>query len=413
MPKLVNANPRYRKHKASGQAVVTLNGADHYLGPHGTAVSRREYDRLVGEWLATGRQPPRVASEPEALAIVELVARYWAWCQSYYVFKGKPTGEPARIRDALKPLNRLYGDLPVSRFGPVALKAVRQGWIDGGLARRHINQRVGRIKRLFKWGVAEELVPAVVFQSLQAVDGLRYGHTEARETEPIKPVPDAFVDAVLPYVTPTVRAMIEIQRVTGMRGGEVCAMRAIDIDTSGPVWIYEPAAHKNQWRGHRRLVPLGPRAQEIVKQFLGTRMIGYLFSPRASVAERNEQKRQMRKTKVQPSQADRRKRRTKKQPGDWYDSRSYHHAVRYGIVRANKARLKADPTATPIPNWHPHQLRHTHATAIRKQYGLEGPRAQTGERSRNLRGEESRPSGAHCTRGRLKSWLPGRDRRVA
>jgi hypothetical protein len=30
--------PKYRKHKASGQAVVTLAGRDHYLGPRGTAI---------------------------------------------------------------------------------------------------------------------------------------------------------------------------------------------------------------------------------------------------------------------------------------------------------------------------------------------------------------------------------------
>ena len=45
MPKLTNSVPKYRKHRASGQAVVTLNGRDHYLGPHGTKASRIEYDR--------------------------------------------------------------------------------------------------------------------------------------------------------------------------------------------------------------------------------------------------------------------------------------------------------------------------------------------------------------------------------
>jgi hypothetical protein len=45
-----NPNPRlpkYRKHKASGQAIVTLNGVDFYLGPHGSAASKHEYDRLI------------------------------------------------------------------------------------------------------------------------------------------------------------------------------------------------------------------------------------------------------------------------------------------------------------------------------------------------------------------------------
>ncbi|WP_428305029.1 hypothetical protein [Lacipirellula sp.] len=47
MPRLVDALPKYRKHKASGQAVVTLNGRDHYLGPHGTSASKAFYDRLL------------------------------------------------------------------------------------------------------------------------------------------------------------------------------------------------------------------------------------------------------------------------------------------------------------------------------------------------------------------------------
>ena len=31
--------PSYRRHRASGQAVVTLNGVDHYLGPWNTEAS--------------------------------------------------------------------------------------------------------------------------------------------------------------------------------------------------------------------------------------------------------------------------------------------------------------------------------------------------------------------------------------
>ncbi len=55
MPRLSQAVPRYQKHRATGQAVVRVNGRDYYLGPHGTKASRLEYDRLIGEWLATGR----------------------------------------------------------------------------------------------------------------------------------------------------------------------------------------------------------------------------------------------------------------------------------------------------------------------------------------------------------------------
>ena len=58
MPRLTNATPKYRKHRASNQAIVTIDGQDFYLGPHGTRASRREYDRLIAEWLQNDRRLP-------------------------------------------------------------------------------------------------------------------------------------------------------------------------------------------------------------------------------------------------------------------------------------------------------------------------------------------------------------------
>ncbi len=56
MPKLIHEPPKYRHHKPSGQAIVTLNGVAHYLGRWKSKASRVEYDRLIGEWLANGRR---------------------------------------------------------------------------------------------------------------------------------------------------------------------------------------------------------------------------------------------------------------------------------------------------------------------------------------------------------------------
>ena len=50
MSKKQVAVPKYRLHRASRQAVVTLAGRDHYLGPWRSLASRTEYDRLIGEW---------------------------------------------------------------------------------------------------------------------------------------------------------------------------------------------------------------------------------------------------------------------------------------------------------------------------------------------------------------------------
>ena len=75
MPRLSQSVPKYRKHKASGQAIVTLNGRDIYLGPWRSKISRLEYDRRISEWLAGGRnQPPsdaavRLQSSSQAIAL--------------------------------------------------------------------------------------------------------------------------------------------------------------------------------------------------------------------------------------------------------------------------------------------------------------------------------------------------------
>lgn len=63
--------PKYRKHKASGQALVTIAGRDHYLGPWKSKASRAEYDRLIGEWLAAGRPTT-------GLAVANELSRAWA-----------------------------------------------------------------------------------------------------------------------------------------------------------------------------------------------------------------------------------------------------------------------------------------------------------------------------------------------
>ena len=136
------------------------------------------------------------------------------------------------------------------------------------LSRSVINNRVNRIKRVFKWAVSEELIPTRIYEGLRTVAGLRYGRTTARETEPVKPVSDHAVEPVLPFVAPQVAAMIKLQRLTGMRPCEVVIMRPCDIDTNCDIWIYEPSDHKNRWRGHRKQIPLGPQAQEIISQFL-------------------------------------------------------------------------------------------------------------------------------------------------
>ena len=257
VPKLHHSIPSYSLHKRSGQAVVRLSGRDFYLGPFGSLESRERYDRFVAEWLANGRRPPEPKAKAPAddgLTIDELILRYMEFARVHYRKNDAPTKELGNIKDSFRPLHQLYGSTPAASFGPKRLKTVRERMIADGLARGVINQRVGRIVRAFKWAGSEELIPAAVYQSLKTVSGLQRGRTAARETEPVKPVPEAFVDAIKPHVAPQVWAMVELQRLAGMRPGEVIAMRTGDLDVSGKVWAYRPSAHKMEHRDRERVV---------------------------------------------------------------------------------------------------------------------------------------------------------------
>ena len=122
MPALSVATPKYRRHRASGQAVVTLAGVDHYLGPYKSVASVAEYDRLVAEWLLRGRTgPPN--TQADGLTVAEAIAAYWRHAKTYYrSADGRPTSELGGIKTAFRPILRLYGRQPVAEFGPLALK---------------------------------------------------------------------------------------------------------------------------------------------------------------------------------------------------------------------------------------------------------------------------------------------------
>src|SRR5690606_34858991 len=106
------------------------------------------------------------------------------------------------------------------------------------------NSRVNRIRRMFRWGVENELVPSSILHALQAISALKRGRSEARETKPVQPVPDDRIDAVVAAVSRQVAAMIQLQRLTGMRPNEVMNMRLCDIEREGETWLYTPFSHK-------------------------------------------------------------------------------------------------------------------------------------------------------------------------
>ena len=185
--------------------------------------------------------------------------------------------------------------------------------------------------------------------------------------------------------------------------------------------VVPPRQHKTAHHGRERAIPLGPKARTVLATFLlrdGAPPDGFghvepnnpdhhdarlvmadayeeagrirdaellragelvefvsgcvvdplapLFSPAAARAEWARAARSKRKSKVPPSQMNRRKATPARVPGAVYKVTAYGYAVR-------KAADKAGVT-----HWHPNQLRHTFATEVRRAHGPEAAQVLLG-----------------------------------
>lgn len=340
MPK--GRTPSYRLHKASGQAVVTISGHDHYLGRHGSDASRKAYDALIGRWMAGGRGA--VVETDRGATVSEVVVGFWAWAKGYYVKDGKETSQLWVLKPALEVLHRLYGDTPAAEFSPSKLKVLRQHWVDSGVSRPVVNRKANVVRQCFSWAVEHEMVPGGVSHALKAVKNLAYGRTTAPERPRVLPVPQGDVEAAMPFLAPRDAAMVRLQLATGMRPGEACVVRPVDVDRSGEVWTYRPHRHKSQHHGKDRVVFLGPEARAILAPLIARAASpeSYLFRCKGG---------------------------GKGVVGRVVTENAYCRAIGKGCRKAG------------IEVWTPNRLRHSAGTRIRAKYGIEVARILLGHSS--------------------------------
>lgn len=326
------------------------------LSPVGSKFATQ--DRAVAEEVAGRLWEAAIfnAEKPtgKASTIAGLVRAYLAHARKYYRgADGKPTQEAENIRYGLAPLIKHCPTLPIEEFGPLKLKEVREQMIETGWTRGVVNRRIGIIKRMFRWAVSEALAPVHVHQALLTVEGLKKGRSKAREPAPITAVASSDVYAILPYTTPTIAAMVKLQLLSGMRSGELVIIRPMDIETGGKVWLYHPSTHKTAYRDQSRTICLGPQAQAIIKPFLLRKLDSYLFSPKESEQHRNY---------------------THKAVGQRYTTSSYRKSVGYALKAAKTAGVD-------VKAFSPHRIRHTAATRIRKELGLDAARSVLGHKT--------------------------------
>jgi len=401
---------RFAKPDGSVHARCCLFRKTVYLGKYGSEESYERFKRIQARWQAafaaghtgTGRVsagPAPAATEGFHRTVEELIARFWLYAEGRYrTAEGKPTKELINYRAALRPLRRLCGDLPVSEFGPRALREVRDAMASGswmtddekaetrargwkiGWCRRVVNRNLVRLRTFLRWCETEELLEESRVSSLCKVRGLELGEQAVRESPDRLPVPEADLAATLPRLRAVIRALVELQLLTAARPSELVKLTAADLRRDGRFqiggqsvhipgcWVYDPTEHKLAHKKIKRIILFGPRAQEVLAPFSERAENGaaHLFSPRETVASWRETQRQLRKTKVQPCQQKRKAKRDAwaaqrlRAPGSHYTVSSYAHAI--------AAACAKQPAITP---WSPYRLRHNAATRLQEQFGWE------------------------------------------
>ena len=251
--------------------------------------------------------------------------------------------------------------------------------------RKIVNRCTNSIISIFAWGVENDLVQETTWRALKAVKPLQEGSSETFDYEEREPVPDTVIRRTLPFLPPTLRAMVQLQRILGMRPNEIFKMRVGDIDTTkeNGLWYYVPGSYKTSRFVGKIVFPLGEPEQELIAPYLkGKKAEQAVFCPRTAMEERNAERRANRKTKISPSQAARDKARAAKPSrySEFYNRDSYRQAIEHAIEKGNRQL----PDDEKIPHWFPYQLRHTASTVAELEHSDEDAQALLGHRNVNM-----------------------------
>ncbi len=246
--------PSYLLHRPSGQARVRIKGKDHYLGRVRVAGMRELYDDLIVEWFGRGD------AGHVTLKLDDLALLYVKHAEQHYRKHGRPTSELSCIKTAIRYVIRLYGTSRVRDFGPRALKAVRDAMIADGHCRRSINKHIGRIRRLFRWGVENEYVPSEVYGARSGSARIASGSLCGRRDRSSPAGPNCLR-----------RRRAALRQSSGLGGDSIAIAHRHEAGRGScnawvrsqhvrQDWEYRPSEHKGEHHGQQRVVFIGPQA---------------------------------------------------------------------------------------------------------------------------------------------------------
>jgi hypothetical protein len=390
--------PRAKVHGRSGMARVRVCGKEVWLGPAGSPAADQRYRQILAAWVASGgrsiddalvvdqpaavevpRTPakrkraerPRADSRPAsaAMTVGGLVLAYLASIKA-----GRTDAEVRQLSKwwrAREIGNALLSRaaVPVAQFGPRMLREVRDELaatpktykVADSIkhrARSYVNRLVRETVAMFAWGVSEELVPVEVWQALQTTPPLRAGESRARETSPRLPVTPAEVDPILPFMPPVLADMVRFCRLVSCRPMEACNLRMADVEPCAGVLKWTLDRHKTAHHGVIKQIPIGPRAEAIVRRWAAGK------SPDTPVFARADRDR----VKVEGTIRTKAYRSTR----EAFTTEEIRKAIQSACDLAER------------PRWTTYQLRHAGLGEVRAELGVEAEAAVAGWTSAKL-----------------------------
>lgn len=259
--------------RKDGQCFVRVRGRDAYLGKAGSVQAQEAYARLVAA-LARGEGLPRKAS---GLTVADVAHAFMT--EEGPRLSGGCNGELAGYRYSLMPLLRLYGATPAAEFGAalledVQLAAMTGSWLtekDRGQGHTDwsaglVNQRLWRVRNVWRWAERRGLVPAGAWANLRTVPPVRANDRRARHTPPRRAASWEEVRDIAAHARSPVREILLLLWHTGMRPAEAYTLTPAEVAVpagTGPR-VYSPGAHKKAHLGRHRDVVIGEEAWKIL-----------------------------------------------------------------------------------------------------------------------------------------------------
>lgn len=359
-----NACPPLKFHKPTGQYCIYLDNRRITLGKDSLVAEQRRLHLLTSQ--ADPEAITRAPADHADLTVSEALRLYREHAAKRYHDKRVLFRIDAAIRACSRHASTLAG-----AFRGRALRDVRRDLVERKcertgrpLSRRYINHLIDSIVLAFRWLVAEEFVPAENLSRLREMSAELAEHGGGRESEPTAAVDDWAVDATLPFCPPILAAMVRLQQSTGMRPGEIVAMRRSEISTrpdewvqvagldkrvaamafdGSMIWLYCPSKHKNLHRRKPRVVAIGVDGQrDLAPIVAGLKPDDLVFQIGG---------------------------------GNPWEVQTYGNAIARAIRRANLKRVDGE---RQISRWSPNQLRKAAAGRADRIAGPDGAAAMLG-----------------------------------